>query len=732
MFAYSCKQANDGDLGQEKPTPTPSNEVTITVQGDDGVIVKTPNTIKFRKNSIWKDIKQKAIEKITTKENKEIKEWRIKDSKGAVLKDADTFEKDTIIFAVSKDKEKPIPPTNLITITIEADEGYTFNEAKTPCAVEEQKGSLWSNIKVKAEAKIELKDGYEKTGWKLGGKNGGYLEDNFSFNESVTIFVTSKKKGEPEKPRITITVKGDEGVEVSSHGNFTVDSGAKWESIKAQAVAIASVKECFEITTWHLNNADGVLINDETEFKANTIVFAVSKRKVVQYKVVHAQENIENDEYTAKETEEKEGEAGKNTLAEAKQYEGFGCQGLAQEAIKADGSTVVQIKYKRNRVSLILDLQGGKTTTALENGEENKKLLNGKFGARVDVQTPTKANVNFECWEPSLPQIFPATNSTVIHVAKYMVATQNIRVTITGDERIEVAEPKYIEISEGKTFVDIKAKILEKISLKSEWSNEYYEFYDWRVNGEDGNEILDTTQITENMVIYARTNYKKFKTSKMPDGRIKLEGYDVEKPRGRIFLPKEINMVDTSAFENCVDLTAVDFSPCKNIIEARYKVFKGCKNLKKVNLTGCSKFKSIGFGSFHNCENLESIDLSSCPEFNYFGNSAFENCCKLKTVNLTGCIKISTIGNYAFEGCKILEGIDLSLCTEFKEIRSGVFRSCIEAEIKLPKSIEKIGSEAFGGKEANWCKKVLMPSINKAIKELVKNSKYPEERIVEY
>ena len=728
MFAIACKQTNNGG-GHE---PAISDEVTITVKGDEGVTVNELNTIKIKKSSTWKDIKQKAIEKITTKENKEIKEWRIKDANGTVLKDADTFEKDTIVFAVSKDKENPTPPTNPITITIEIDEGYTFKEEAKPCIIEVQKGSAWSSIKAKAEAKIELKDGYEKTGWKIGGKDGSYLADSALFNENALIFATSKKKGEPNKPKVTITVKGDEGVEVGSPNDFTVDSGAKWASIKTQAEEKAKPKENFEIKEWHLNNKDGTLINDETEFKENATIFAVSKRKVVQYKVEHAQENIENDEFTVKETEEKQGEAGKNTVAEAKQYEGFSCQGLAQEEIKADGSTVVQIKYKRNRVSLILDLAGGTTTTKLENGEENKKLLNGKFRARVDVQTPTKANVNFECWEPSLPQIFPATNSTVIHVAKYTVATQNIRVTITGDERIEVAEPKYIEISEGKTFVDIKAKILEKTSLKSEWSSEYYEFYDWRVNGEDGNEILDTTQITENMAIYARTNYKKFKTSKMPDDRIKLEGYDVEKPRGRIFLPKEINMVDTSAFENCVDLTAVDFSPCKNIIEVRYKVFKGCKNLKKVNLTGCSKFKSIGFGSFHNCENLESIDLSSCPEFNYFGNSAFENCYKLKTVNLTGCIKISTIGNYAFEGCKILEGIDLSLCTEFKEIRSGVFRSCIEAEIKLPKSIEKIGSEAFGGKEANWCKKVLMPSINKAIKELVKNSKYPEERIVEY
>ena len=158
----------------------------------------------------------------------------------------------------------------------------------------------------------------------------------------------------------------------------------------------AKAKENFEIKEWHLNNKDGEAIKDESEFKENTTIFAVSKRKVVGYKVEHLKENIENAEYTVSETEAKTGEAGKNTSAEAKQYEGFKCQGLAQEEIKADGSTVVQIKYKRNRVSLILDLDGGSTTTTLKDGEDGKKLLEGKFEAKVEVKGLEKENFDFD------------------------------------------------------------------------------------------------------------------------------------------------------------------------------------------------------------------------------------------------------------------------------------------------------------------------------------------------
>ena len=48
---------------------------------------------------------------------------------------------------------------------------------------------------------------------------------------------------EKETQKITITVAGDEGVEVASTNNFKVDKGSKWENIKTQAIEKAKVKE---------------------------------------------------------------------------------------------------------------------------------------------------------------------------------------------------------------------------------------------------------------------------------------------------------------------------------------------------------------------------------------------------------------------------------------------------------------------------------------------------------
>ena len=503
MFAIGCKQVNNGG-GQNPDSPIETNEITITVNGDEGVEVKNPNSFKVKKSSTWKDIKQKAIEKIKTKENKEIKEWRLKDAKGAILKDAYKFEKDEGVWCVSKDKEKPAPSPNSIVITIEIDGGYTFKETTKPCTIEVQKGSAWSGIKEKAEAKIELKEDYEERAWKLGGKDGSYIEDTHVFNTNASVYAISKKKGEPDKPKITITVKADESVEVGSPNNFTADSDSKWISIKTQAEEKAKPKENFEIKEWHLNNKDGTVIKDETEFKGNTTVFAASKRKVVSYKIEHLKENIENDEFTVKETEEKQGEAGKNTVAEAKQYEGFKCQGLAQEEIKADGSTVIQIKYERNRVSLILDLDGGSTTTTLKDGESGKKLLKGKFEAKVEVKGLEKENHSFEKWEPALPEKFPATNPNPNKTYKAKWTRDKIRIEVTGDGNVILGTPNPVPVDKGLKWANIKVKVKSVATPK-----EFFEIKEWHLNDKDGELIREDRQFKENATVFAVSSREK-------------------------------------------------------------------------------------------------------------------------------------------------------------------------------------------------------------------------------
>ena len=325
MFAFSCKQSKGG--GEQKPTPTqtPSNEITITVKGDTACTISKLNEIKIKKslNLTWKEIRILASSIITLPKNKEIKEWRITDANGEVLKDADKFEKDTTIWALSQEKTGNIEKD--ITITVKGDENCNIGKLKT--------------IKIQKNLKL------------------------------------------------------------------------KWQDIKKSAQAIITLAKDKEIKEWRFEAADGDLLKEETIFEEDTTIFAISKGVDATYTVEHWQENIEDDNFTKVEdaTETLTGESGKNTEATSKEYADYTAQEIIQQTITADGKTVVQIKYKRNTVSLIIDLKGGTTKTKLEDGKGNlagKKILVGKLGATVKMENPTKENFGFYKWEPALPNIF--------------------------------------------------------------------------------------------------------------------------------------------------------------------------------------------------------------------------------------------------------------------------------------------------------------------------------------
>ena len=68
-----------------------------------------------------------------------------------------------------------------------------------------------------------------------------------------------------------------------------------------------------------------------------------------KYTVIHWQENADDNGYTLvkDDTQTKNGTTGAQTNAEAKNYEGFTAQAITQETIAGDGSTIVNVYYKR-------------------------------------------------------------------------------------------------------------------------------------------------------------------------------------------------------------------------------------------------------------------------------------------------------------------------------------------------------------------------------------------------
>mgnify|MGYP002538564696 CR=1 FL=1 len=101
----------------------------------------------------------------------------------------------------------------------------------------------------------------------------------------------------------------------------------------------------------------------------------------VSYTVIHWQENANDNDYSYVESAKMTGVAGEQTKATAKSYEGFTAQTIAQQAIAGDGSTIVNVKYKRNEYQVRFFSKNGRT-------EYTELTITAKYGAFIGDQWP--------------------------------------------------------------------------------------------------------------------------------------------------------------------------------------------------------------------------------------------------------------------------------------------------------------------------------------------------------
>ena len=414
----------------------------------------------------------------------------------------------------------------------------------------------------------------------------------------------------------------------------------------------------------------------------------------ISYTVEHLQQDFEGDGYTLYERETVNGKTGETTSAAAKKYEGFTVQTFAQAEIKADSSTVVQIKYDRNIITLNLDLASGTTTTKLMDGNK----LQGRFGTRVELKGLKKDSNILDKWEPELPAIFPASPAK-IYTASW---TDKCRITIRGDERVAGSgsiDP--IPLAGNKKWQNIKSDVANKVILKPEWQGSDYEVYEWRLDDENGTKLTDDYQIKSHITVYAVINYKNF----IYDATgYEITGYSGGQPKGKIIIPKNITKIGNSAFNNCTELTEVKLPA--NLNSIGQQAFSYCTKLTRADLSACTSLNSIGNSAFNNCTELTEVKLPA--SLSSIGWSAFKNCTKLTRADLSACTSLNSIDDLAFNNCTKLTRADLSACTSLNSIGQEVFNNCTElTEVKLPASLYSIEQKAF-----NSCTKLTRADLS--------------------
>ena len=130
------------------------------------------------------------------------------------------------------------------------------------------------------------------------------------------------------------------------------------------------------------------------------------------YTVKHMLQDVTGDGYTedAAARQTLHGTTGADKNAAAKSYEGFTAQAVVQQAIAADGSTVVEIKYDRNSYEVTYAYVG----TAPAGASALPEKATVKYGALVAVAAAATApGYTFSGWSQKEDFTMPAENVTI-------------------------------------------------------------------------------------------------------------------------------------------------------------------------------------------------------------------------------------------------------------------------------------------------------------------------------
>ena len=148
--------------------------------------------------------------------------------------------------------------------------------------------------------------------------------------------------------------------------------------------------------------SESIAIN-VTNISADVTYTVIYKPTLVDYKVIHMQQNVEGDGYTKVLTETLQGLTGSYVGDDlANEYPGFKALLYDTAQIAADGSTEVEIKYDRMYYLMTFNLDGG----------YGVEPIYARYGSDVSVGTPSKAGYSFNGWTPEVPTKMPVDGGT--------------------------------------------------------------------------------------------------------------------------------------------------------------------------------------------------------------------------------------------------------------------------------------------------------------------------------
>ena len=428
----------------------------------------------------------------------------------------------TAFFAGCKNPAEHAAPAK-ITITVAGDIHVSL---KPEYSFEVEKGKTWRQLKAQAEGKIgKCEENYEPDKWTLTNASGQNLTDDYIFNKNVTVFLVTKQTITPPKPKIVITVAGDEHVTLKAEHTFEVVPGTKWDEIKLLANGKIDYTGGYKNKTWKLNNASGTVILGGHQFNENTTVYAESQPITAPHPaqvtitvagdshIIHKETNhtfnVNKDETWA---HAKALAANKIKYADGyendtwKLTDGLGQDIPDNHQFNAD-TTVYAVSKK---IAITITVAGDENVVFKNSDDRTFTAYYGDTWSAIKLQAEGKIdykagyeNAGWKLNNASGDVIAAdyrfTTNTTVYAVSK----KKTITITIAGDSQIYIAtadDRNKLKRDYGVTWAEIKDTAYNLIT----GYKDNHDFSAWKLNsGGIGAEIEPTHKFTADTTVYA-------------------------------------------------------------------------------------------------------------------------------------------------------------------------------------------------------------------------------------
>ena len=226
-----------------------------------------------------------------------------------------------------------------------------------------------------ATAKVELTMGKEKgvVGWST-------TQDSNTPDASIT-FVAGDTYVYP-------VVKTGFWVTFDTKGGDYMAPQFRMETLNLSTVT--PTRSGYTFDGWYIDGQKVTSVSAEA-----TVTAHWNANSKTEYTVIHWQENADDNEYSSKDIEIKSGITGAKTAATAKSskdedYQGFTAQKIEQKTIAGDGSTIVNIYYKRNVYDVkFYSYSSGWGWEYSPSQEYTSLRITAKYGANISKKWPT-------------------------------------------------------------------------------------------------------------------------------------------------------------------------------------------------------------------------------------------------------------------------------------------------------------------------------------------------------